>query len=112
MSELPPGPEAPAPSPDETGTRRALVSLVALAAALRCVRLTALPMFVDEAIHLYWSGRLLHEGYLTRPLGDGKPLPIIPGMTATVDVLTGHKTVLDYILKPLLKARQSALRER
>jgi len=43
---------------------------------------------------------------------DGKPLPIIPGMTATVDVLTGHKTVLDYLLKPLLKARQSALRER
>jgi adhesin transport system membrane fusion protein len=43
---------------------------------------------------------------------DGKVLPIIPGMTATVDVLTGHKTVLDYLLKPLLKARQSALRER
>jgi adhesin transport system membrane fusion protein len=43
---------------------------------------------------------------------DGKVLPIIPGMTATVDVLTGHKTVLDYLLKPLLKARQTALRER
>ena len=43
---------------------------------------------------------------------DGKPLPIIPGMTAQVEVLTGHKTVLDYILKPILKAKQSALRER
>jgi len=42
----------------------------------------------------------------------GKPLPIIPGMTATVDILTGHKTVLDYLLKPILKARQEALRER
>jgi multidrug efflux pump subunit AcrA (membrane-fusion protein) len=39
-------------------------------------------------------------------------LPIIPGMTATVDVLTGHKTVLDYLLKPVLKARERALRER
>jgi len=43
---------------------------------------------------------------------DGKPLPIIPGMTATVEILTGHKTVLDYLLKPLLKAKESALRER
>lgn len=42
----------------------------------------------------------------------GKALPIIPGMMVTVDILTGHKTVLDYILKPILKARQNALRER
>ncbi|MDP3269104.1 MAG: HlyD family type I secretion periplasmic adaptor subunit [Legionella sp.] len=41
-----------------------------------------------------------------------KPLPIIPGMMATVDILTGQKSVLDYILKPILKAKQSALRER
>jgi adhesin transport system membrane fusion protein len=40
------------------------------------------------------------------------PLPIIPGMTATVDILTGHKTVLDYLLKPILRARERALRER
>ncbi|MDE7063934.1 MAG: HlyD family type I secretion periplasmic adaptor subunit, partial [Desulfovibrionaceae bacterium] len=39
-------------------------------------------------------------------------LPIIPGMMATVDILTGKKTVLDYLLKPILKARQNALRER
>lgn len=43
---------------------------------------------------------------------DGKPLYIIPGMTASVDILTGKKTVLDYILKPIIKAKQSALRER
>lgn len=46
-------------------------------------------------------------------LGDAKkPLYIIPGMTATVDVLTGQKSVLSYILKPLIKARERALRER
>ena len=42
----------------------------------------------------------------------GETLPIIPGMTASVDILTGKKSVLDYLLKPILKARQNALRER
>jgi adhesin transport system membrane fusion protein len=42
----------------------------------------------------------------------GQKLPIIPGMTATVDILTGKKSVLDYMLKPILKAKQNALRER
>jgi len=42
----------------------------------------------------------------------GKPLPIIPGMTANVQILTGKKSVLDYLLKPIMKARQDALRER
>lgn len=41
-----------------------------------------------------------------------KPLPIIPGMVASVDILTGNKSVLDYLLKPLLKAKNRALRER
>jgi adhesin transport system membrane fusion protein len=40
------------------------------------------------------------------------PLPIISGMTVQTDILTGKKTVLDYILKPILKARQRAMRER
>ncbi len=43
---------------------------------------------------------------------QNEELPIIPGMMATVDILTGKKTILDYILKPILKARQNALRER
>jgi adhesin transport system membrane fusion protein len=43
---------------------------------------------------------------------QGEQLPIIPGMTATVDILTGQKTVLEYLLKPILKARDTALTER
>jgi len=39
-------------------------------------------------------------------------LNIIPGMTTTVDILTGKKTVLNYLLKPILKAKNEALRER
>jgi adhesin transport system membrane fusion protein len=42
----------------------------------------------------------------------GEPLPIIPGMTTQVDILTGEKTVLDYLLKPILRAKERALRER
>lgn len=43
-------------------------------------------------------------------LGDDKP--IIPGMVAEVDILTGKKTVLSYLLKPVLRAKQYALSER
>ncbi len=42
----------------------------------------------------------------------GEPLPIMPGMTAQVDILTGEKTVMDYLLKPILRAKERALRER
>lgn len=41
----------------------------------------------------------------------GKDLPILPGMTTTVDIRSGEKTVLDYLLKPVFKARE-AFRER
>lgn len=39
-------------------------------------------------------------------------LPIIPGMVASVDILTGEKTVMNYLLKPLTRARERALTER
>lgn len=43
--------------------------------------------------------------------GD-KELPIIPGMIVNVDILTGKKTVLDYILKPILRAKEYTFTER
>ncbi|MBI2380200.1 MAG: HlyD family type I secretion periplasmic adaptor subunit [Gammaproteobacteria bacterium] len=43
-------------------------------------------------------------------LGEAK-LPIIPGMTAEVDILTGKRSILSYLLKPLLRAKAGALRE-
>ncbi|MFC3712790.1 HlyD family type I secretion periplasmic adaptor subunit [Sphingoaurantiacus capsulatus] len=42
---------------------------------------------------------------------NGKLLPIIPGMTATVDVTTGRRTVFDFFLRPVLKVEE-AFRER
>lgn len=43
---------------------------------------------------------------------EANPLKIIPGMTVNVDIITGKKTVLDYILKPILKTKQYTFSER
>ena len=40
------------------------------------------------------------------------PLPIMTGMVASVDIITGEKTVLDYLLKPVKRATANAMRER
>ncbi len=42
----------------------------------------------------------------------GKSLEIIPGMVTNVDILTGKKSVLDFILKPILKAKENAFTQR
>ncbi|MGF0538172.1 HlyD family type I secretion periplasmic adaptor subunit [Agrobacterium sp. ES01] len=43
---------------------------------------------------------------------NGKLYSIIPGMVATVEIMTGQKTVMSYLLKPINKARSEALTER
>jgi adhesin transport system membrane fusion protein len=43
---------------------------------------------------------------------NGQELPIIPGMVATVDILTGERTVMEYMLKPFIKTIDSAMNER
>ena len=64
----------------------------------------------DERGNSFYSVRLRTD---KSHLGtEAKPLPIIPGMVATVDILTGKKSILSYILKPVLKAKANALRER
>ncbi|MEM6781077.1 MAG: HlyD family type I secretion periplasmic adaptor subunit [Pseudomonadota bacterium] len=42
----------------------------------------------------------------------GEVLPIIPGMVASVDILTGEKTVMEYMLKPFVKTLDNAMNER
>ncbi len=44
-------------------------------------------------------------------IGDAK-MPIIPGMVAEVDILTGKKSLLGYLMKPVLRAKANALTER
>ncbi len=43
---------------------------------------------------------------------DGKSYPIIPGMVATAEIMTGRKTILSYLMKPINKAQSVALTER
>jgi adhesin transport system membrane fusion protein len=61
----------------------------------------------DESFYLIYLRT--EKNYIDSNKG---PLEIIPGMTVTVDILTGKKSVLDYLLKPILKAKNEALRER
>jgi len=44
--------------------------------------------------------------------GSKRKLPIMPGMVATVHIRTGKKTILNYLLKPIIKAKYDAMRER
>ncbi len=62
---------------------------------------------VDEKGNAYYIVRVR-----TDKTSLGKGLPIIPGMMAQVDILTGKKTILSYLLKPVLKAKSYALTER
>ncbi|HMM52914.1 MAG TPA: HlyD family type I secretion periplasmic adaptor subunit [Burkholderiaceae bacterium] len=63
----------------------------------------------DEANSYYRVLVRTTSNSLTTP--NGQVLPIIPGMTASVEMLTGRKTVLQYLIKPLNRASE-ALRER
>ncbi|MES2499734.1 MAG: HlyD family type I secretion periplasmic adaptor subunit, partial [Pseudomonadota bacterium] len=62
---------------------------------------------VDDKGNAYY---LVRVRTLQTSLGQG--LPIIPGMVAQVDILTGKKTILSYLLKPVLKAKSYAFSER
>jgi len=62
---------------------------------------------VDEKNNAYYLVRVR-----THQANFSEKMPIIPGMTAEVDILTGNKTVMSYLLKPVLKGKAYALRER
>lgn len=62
---------------------------------------------VDEEGNAYYLVRVR-----TLKSSLGKDLPIIPGMVAQVDIMTGKKTILSYLLKPVLKAKSYAFSER
>ena len=63
--------------------------------------------FTDEKGNTYYIVRAVTD----RPT-FGKNLPVIPGMMVQLDIMTGKKTILSYLLKPILKAKQNALTER
>jgi adhesin transport system membrane fusion protein len=64
----------------------------------------------DKKENVYYTIRIqTQKNYLER---KGKKYKIIPGMVANVDIITGKKTVMDYILKPILKTKQYTFSER
>jgi adhesin transport system membrane fusion protein len=64
----------------------------------------------DEKGESFYKIRITtNENTITR---NGESLPIIPGMVASVDILTGEKTVMEYIMKPLIKSLSQAMNER
>jgi adhesin transport system membrane fusion protein len=72
-------------------------------------RISADTITNDEGESFYLIYLRTDKNYIDSSKG---PLEIIPGMTVTVDILTGKKTVLDYLFKPILKAKNEAMRER
>lgn len=62
-----------------------------------------------EGTEVYY--RVLISTGQSQLVHQGKTLPIIPGMTGTVDILTGRRTVFDYFLRPVMKVEE-AFRER
>ena len=65
------------------------------------------PFLVDEKGNAFYTVRVRTD----RPT-LGNNLPVIPGMIAEVDIITGEKSVLSYLLKPVLRAKARALSER
>jgi len=64
----------------------------------------------DDEGNVFYEVRIkTDKNYIGR---NGKKLKIIPGMTVSADIITGQKTVLDYILKPILKTKQYTFTER
>jgi membrane fusion protein, adhesin transport system len=65
---------------------------------------------VDEKDNSFYLVRVkTDKNHLTK---NGKDFEIMVGMVANVDILTGKKTIMDYLLKPILKTKQVALTER
>lgn len=60
----------------------------------------------DERDNTYYQIRVVSSD------SDAEKFKIIPGMTTQVDIMTGKKTILAYIMKPLLRAKANALTER
>ena len=68
-----------------------------------------------DAVEMPESGELMYpvevrtDGYLYD--ADNQPLDIMPGMVAEIDILSGKRSVLDYLMEPVVKVRDRALRD-
>ena len=68
---------------------------------------TLTPERPGEKVETYYQIRVRTKQ--SRPSGHPEILPILPGMVATVDIKTGKKTILHYLLKPIIKTKEAAI---
>lgn len=77
--------------------------------AAKVVHISPDTMVDDEGVSYYQIRLVTENNHLGK---NDSPLPIIPGMTVQVDILTGRKSIMDYLLKPILKTKELAFSER
>ena len=76
----------------------------------RVVQVSADSIYDEQTKEAYFSVVVQTDrGYLQ---SGSAQLPITPGMVCEAEIITGHKSILNYLLKPVLKARSEAMRER
>jgi adhesin transport system membrane fusion protein len=76
----------------------------------RVVQVSADSIYDDQEKEAYFTVIVeTGKSYLS---ASGHKLPITPGMMTSTQIITGRKSILTYLLKPALKARSEALRER
>jgi adhesin transport system membrane fusion protein len=76
----------------------------------RVVQVSADSVYDDKEKEAYFT--VIVETGRSFLVSQGRMLPITPGMMTDTQIITGRKSVLSYLLKPVLKARSEALRER
>ena len=76
----------------------------------KVVQVSADSIYDDKEKEAYFT--VIVETDKSYLMASGHPLPITPGMMTNTQIITGRKSVLTYLLKPVLKARSDALRER
>jgi hemolysin D len=65
---------------------------------------------VDESKGLVFSVRVRLDR--SDVMVNGSPVPLTPGMTATVESITGQRRLIEYLLSPLLRYKDESARER
>jgi adhesin transport system membrane fusion protein len=76
----------------------------------KVVQVSADSIYDDKEKQAYFT--VIVETDKSYVMASGHPLPITPGMMTNTQIITGRKSVLTYLMKPVLKARSDALRER
>ncbi|WP_309661898.1 HlyD family type I secretion periplasmic adaptor subunit [Sphingomonas sp.] len=76
----------------------------------RVVQVSADSIYDENEKQAYFT--VIVETDRSYVVSAGRKLPITPGMMTDTQIITGRKSILSYLLKPVLKARSDALRER